>query len=70
MNRIFQQLREQLGSVNRGSHAAVRVHDLRHAFIVRRLLRWQGQGVDIDQAMLAQAGDRLKLIANFLKWKP
>lgn len=53
VDRIFQQLREQLGWVNRGSHAAVRVHDLRHAFIVRRLLRWHGQGADIDQAMLA-----------------
>ncbi len=53
VDRIFQQLREHLGWVNRGSHAAVRVHDLRHSFIVRRLLRWHAQGVDIDQAMLA-----------------
>ena len=53
VDRVFQQLREQLGWVNRGSHAAVRVHDLRHAFIVRRLFRWHDQGVDIDQAMLA-----------------
>jgi len=53
VDRIFQQLREQLGWVNRGSHAAVRVHDLRHRFIVTRLLRWHAQGVDIDQAMLA-----------------
>jgi integrase len=53
VDRIFQQLREQLGWVNRGSHAAVRVHDLRHSFIVSRLVRWHAQGVDIDQAMLA-----------------
>lgn len=53
VDRIFQQLREQLGWVNRGSHTAVRVHDLRHRFIVTRLLRWHAQGVDIDQAMLA-----------------
>jgi len=52
VDRIFQQLREQLGWVNRGSHAAVRVHDLRHRFIVTRLLRWHARGVDIDQAML------------------
>ena len=51
--RVFQQLREQLGWVNRGSYAAVRIHDLRHSFITRRLLRWHAQGVDIDQAMLA-----------------
>lgn len=53
VDRVFQQLREHLGWVNRGSHAAIRVHDLRHAFIVRRLVLWQAQGVDIDQAMLA-----------------
>jgi integrase len=53
VDRIFQRLREQLGWVNRGSHAAVRVHDLRHRFIVTRLLRWHAEGVDIDQAMLA-----------------
>jgi site-specific recombinase XerD len=53
VDRIFQRLREQLGWVNRGSHAAIRVHDLRHSFIVSRLVRWHAQGVDIDQAMLA-----------------
>lgn len=52
-DRIFQQLREQLGWVNRGAHAAPRVHDLRHTFVVRRILLWQAQGVDIDQRMLA-----------------
>ena len=53
VDRVFEQLREHLGWVNRGSHAAIRVHDLRHSFIVRRLVLWQAQGVDIDQAMLA-----------------
>ena len=53
MDRIFQQLRERLGWVNRGSNATIRVHDLRHSFIVRRLVRWHAQGVNIDQAMLA-----------------
>ena len=53
VDRVFQQLREHLDWINRGSHAAIRVHDLRHTFIVRRLVLWQAQGVDIDQAMLA-----------------
>jgi integrase len=53
VDRIFQQLREQLGWVNRGAHAAPRLHDLRHTFVVRRILSWQAQGVDIDQRMLA-----------------
>jgi len=30
VDRIFQQLRDQLGWVNRSSHPAIRVHDLRH----------------------------------------
>jgi integrase len=31
----------------------VRIHDLRHTFVVRRMLLWQAQGIDIDQQMLA-----------------
>jgi integrase len=53
VERVFQQLREQLGWVNRGAHATPRVHDLRHTFVVQRILRWQEEGVDIDQQMLA-----------------
>ena len=52
-HRIFEQLRKQLGWVDRGSHGAPRVHDLRHAFAVRRLVLWHEQGVDISQRMLA-----------------
>jgi integrase len=53
VDRVFQQLREQLGWVNRGAHATPRVHDMRHTFVVRRILCWQEEGVDIDQQMLA-----------------
>jgi len=53
VNRVFEQLRQQLGWVNRGAHAAPRIHDLRHHFAVRRLMLWHEQGTDIDQAMLA-----------------
>ena len=53
VHRVFQQLRDQLGWVNRGAHANPRIHDLRHTFIVRRVLLWHAQGVDIDQAMLS-----------------
>jgi integrase len=52
-HRIFDQLRKQLGWVDRGSHGAPRVHDLRHSFAVRRLVLWREQGVDINQHMLA-----------------
>jgi integrase len=50
---VFADLREQLGWRNRGTHHAPRIHDLRHAFVVRRILLWHAQGVDIDQAMLS-----------------
>jgi len=53
VRRIFQDLREELGWVNRGAHAAPRVHDLRHTFVVGRILRWQQEGIDIDRQMLA-----------------
>lgn len=53
VHRVFEHLRDQLGWINRGAHSAPRIHDLRHTFVVRRLLLWHEQGVDIDQAMLA-----------------
>jgi integrase len=53
VHRVFAALREQLRWRNRGAHHAARIHDLRHTFVVRRILLWQTQGVDIDQAMLS-----------------
>jgi len=37
----------------RGGHARVRIHDLRHTFVCRRLMIWLDEGVDIDNAVLA-----------------
>jgi integrase len=53
VHRVFADLRRQLGWRNRGTHHAPRIHDLRHTFVVRRIVRWQAQGVDVDQAMLS-----------------
>ena len=53
VHRIFEQLRRQLGWVDRGSHGTPRIHDLRHSFAVRRLVLWHEQGVDMSQRMLA-----------------
>jgi integrase len=53
VHRVFKELRERLGWINRGAHHAPRIHDLRHAFAVRRLMLWHAHGIDIDQAMLA-----------------
>jgi integrase len=53
VHRVFIELRERLGWHNRGAHHAPRIHDLRHTFVVRRIVLWQAQGVDVDQAMLS-----------------
>ena len=53
VDRVFVGLRRQLGWGNRGTHHAPRIHDLRHTFVVRRIVQWQAQGVDVDQAMLS-----------------
>lgn len=53
VHRMFVQLRQHLGWVDRGGHGQPGVHDLRHSFAVRRLMLWHEQGVDLDQRMLA-----------------
>jgi integrase len=53
VHRIFEDLRRQLCWVDRGSHGTPRIHDLRHAFAVRRLVLWHEQGVDVGQRILA-----------------
>jgi integrase len=53
VHRVFINLRDQLGWINRGAHNGPRIHDLRHTFVVRRVLLWQAQGLDVDQQMLA-----------------
>lgn len=53
VHRVFGELRRQLGWRNRGTHHAPRIHDLRHTFVIHRILKWQATGVDIDQAMLS-----------------
>jgi integrase len=53
VHRVFDDLRRQLGWVDRGSHGTPRIHDLRHSFAVRRLVLWHEQGLDIGQRMLA-----------------
>jgi integrase len=53
VHRVFRDLSQQLSWGNRGAHHAPRIHDLRHTFVVRRIVQWQAQGVDIDQAMLS-----------------
>ena len=53
VRRVFSSLRDQLGWINRGAHDAPRIHDLRHSFVVRRVMLWHIKGMNIDQKMLA-----------------
>ncbi len=53
VHRVFISLRHQLGWINRGAHNGPRIHDLRHTFVVRRVLLWQAQGLDVERQMLA-----------------
>lgn len=53
IHRVFNSLRDSLDWINRGGHAAPRLHDLRHTFAVRRLMHWHSEGTDVDQMMLA-----------------
>lgn len=53
VHRVFVGLRDSLGWHNRGAHDSPRIHDLRHTFIVQRVMLWHAQIKNIDQAMLA-----------------
>jgi integrase len=50
---VFQRLRVTVGIMPRGSYPHVRIHDLRHTFICRRLKSWHADGCDIDNAITA-----------------
>lgn len=49
------QLRPRLGWTGNGRARLPRVHDLRHTFAARCLLRWYREGADIDRKILALA---------------
>jgi integrase len=51
----FDSLRARLGWTGQGRARRPRIHDLRHTFAVRRLLRWYDEGADLDQKILALA---------------
>ena len=53
--KTFCRLRHRLGWTSHGRARRPRIHDLRHTFAVRRLLRWYEEGVDVDRKILALA---------------
>lgn len=52
---VFLTLTSGLGIVARGGHPSIRIHDLRHSFICRRLMLWQADGDNLGNAMMALA---------------
>lgn len=53
--RTFSRIRDRLGWTSQGRAVRPRIHDIRHTFAVRRLLRWSQDGEDLDGKMLALA---------------
>jgi len=51
----FAKITPKLGIVARGGHRSIRVHDLRHTFVCRRLMLWQAEGRNLGNAMVALA---------------
>ncbi len=51
----FSHVRHRLGWTAHGRARRPHIHDLRHTFAVRRLLRWYEEGVDLDRKILALA---------------
>ena len=49
----LQSLCGELGWKPRGDYPYHRLHDIRHSFIVRSMLRFYEQGVDVERAILA-----------------
>lgn len=55
IEKTFSRLRHRLGWTAHGRARRPRIHDLRHTFAVRRLLRWYEEGVDLNRKILALA---------------
>jgi integrase len=55
VEKTFSRLRDRLGWTMHGRARRPRIHDLRHTFAVRRLLRWYEEGVEASQKILVLA---------------
>ena len=55
IQKTFSRLRERLNWSSAGRTRPPRIHDLRHTFAVRTLIRWYREGVDVERKLLALA---------------
>ena len=53
VEKAFTRIRRRLGWSSQGRARRPRLHDARHTFTVRRLLRWYEDGADIGQKIFA-----------------
>jgi len=53
VEKAFARMRRRLGWSAQGRARRPRLHDARHTFAVRRLVRWYAEGVDVGQKILA-----------------
>lgn len=53
VEKTFGRIRKRLGWTADGRARQPRIHDLRHSFAVRRLLRWHEEGADLERKLLA-----------------
>jgi integrase len=53
VEKTFGRIRQRLGWTSEGRARQPRIHDLRHSFAVRRLLRWYEEGADLERKVLA-----------------
>ena len=55
VEKTFSRIKQRLGWTGHGRTRPPRIHDLRHTFVTRRLLRWYQAGADVDRKILALA---------------
>lgn len=55
VQKTFSRLKQRLGWTGHGRTRPPRIHDLRHTFVTRRLLRWCQDGADVNRKILALA---------------
>lgn len=53
VEKTFARIRQRLGWTAQGRARRPRIHDLRHTFAVRRLMRWYEDGADLERKLLA-----------------
>lgn len=53
VEKTFSRIRQRLGWTAQGRAGRPRIHDLRHTFAVRRLLRWYEESTELERKLLA-----------------